>query len=923
MANPLLELSKLGQSIWYDNLSRELLRTGELRRMIEQDGISGVTSNPTIFEKAIGQERIYENDIHALVDDGMDANGIYESLAVVDIRDAADLLKPVYKATSGGDGYVSLEVSPSLAYDKSGTVTEVRRLFSIVDRRNLMIKVPATPQGIEAVRELIAAGININVTLIFSLEQYRNTATAYIEGIEEWIASGGEPNRVASVASFFVSRVDTLVDERLNDILDPRLKPPAAELMGKAAIANARMAYALYKEIVSGERFVALASKGARRQRLLWGSTSTKNPNYPDTYYADSLIGAETVNTMPTATVKAYRDHGNPAPRLEEGLEEACNVFPKLESVGVDMREVMDRLLEDGVKAFADSYDALLEEIRKKRTRLLRGWGHRSASLGALQKPVDEVLARLDERRLGDSVWNSDVSVWSVEPETGGAIRQRLGWLQVVETMVGEVPRLRDFADDIRSLGFQHAVLLGMGGSSLASEVFATCFGPVEGYLDLKVLDTTVPGSILDVERGLDLDRTLFIVSSKSGGTIEVVSLYNYFRDKMDRRLGEKAGGHFIAITDPGTGLGKLASEHGFRRVFLNPPDVGGRFSALSYFGLVPAALVGADVGRLLMRASQAVEASGPGVPSLESPGVWLGVIMAEAAAAGRDKLTLMLSPQVETFGLWLEQLVAESTGKQGKGIIPIVGEQVGSPEVYGNDRLFVYLRIDEQGIYDQQVSVLEKAGHPVVTLRLHGPYDIGREMFRWEFATAVAGALLGINPFDEPNVQEAKDITNKFLKAYKNDGKLPAVDQWEIDDPDLPSALTNFFKQVRHGDYLAFNVFLRPGGEDGERLQSMRDFLRDKFKIATAVGFGPRYLHSTGQIHKGGADNGCFILVTDDEDEDIQVPGESYSFGVLKSAQSMGDYAALKKRGRRALNIHLRTESDLGKLLRVVKDLG
>ena len=897
MVNPLRELNKLGQSVWYDNLSRELLKSGELKHMIEEDGITGVTSNPTIFEKAIGQERIYENDIHALVDNGLNANAIYEHLAVADIRDAADLLKPIYEATSGVDGYVSLEVSPHLAYDKIGTVAEVRRLFSAVDRRNVMIKVPATLQGIDAFRELTASGININVTLIFSLEQYRNTATAYIEGLEKWIASGGEADRIASVASFFVSRVDTMVDERLNDILDPRLKTAATELAGKAAIANARMAYGLGREIFSGEKFAGLKSKGARPQRLLWGSTGTKNPHYPDTYYVDSLIGPDTVNTMPTVTLKAYRDHGIPASSLEQDLDDARIVFHKLEALGVDMPGVMERLLEDGVKAFTDSYEALLEEIRRKRTRLLRGWGHRSASLGVvLQKPVDETLAHLDEQKLGAGIWNSEVSVWSDEPKIAASIRQRLGWLQVVETMVGEVSRLQDFADDIRGSGFRHAVLLGMGGSSLASEVFGACFGTAEGYLQLTVLDTTVPASILQAERSLDLDRTLFIVSSKSGGTIEVVSLYKYFREKMQQRIGDKAGSHFIAITDPGTSLGKLASEHQFRKTFLNPPDVGGRFSSLSYFGLVPAALMGVDVGRLLMRAAQAVEASGPGVPSLESPGIWLGVIMGEASLAGKDKLTLLLSPKLASFGLWLEQLVAESTGKLGKGIIPIVGEQIGTPDDYGTDRLFVYLRADDDGAYDQQVSVLEKAGHPVVTMRLHGPYDVGREMFRWEFATAVAGSVLGINPFDEPNVKEAKDITNTFLDAYKKNGQLPAPDRVEIDSPDVTPVLTHFFRELREGDYLAFNVFLKQDVQNDGLVQSIRRFLRDKFKTATTVGFGPRYLHSTGQIHKGGANKGCFVLITADDAEDISIPGESYSFGVLKSAQSMGDYTTLEE---------------------------
>ena len=543
--------------------------------------------------------------------------------------------------------------------------------------------------------------------------------------------------------------------------------------MGKAAISNARMAYALYKEIFYGSRFAVVKQSGARPQRLLWASTSTKNPNYPDTYYVDALIGAETVNTLPTATLDAYRDHGWPVASLEKGLDAAEQVFLQLEEVGIDMQLVMDKLLDNGVRSFAESFENLLNEIGV-RTRLLRGWGHRSASLGGLQKKVDECLARCDKRKISEMLWAGEASLWSDDPSIQSAIRQRLGWLQVVETMMGEKQRLRDFSEEIRQAGFEYAVLLGMGGSSLAPEVFGSCFGSADGFLELKVLDTTVPGRIAEIERSVIPEQTLFVVASKSGGTIEVLSLFRYFWAKMEMLFPEDAGSHFVAITDPGTSLGKLASERGFRKTFLNPPDIGGRFSALSYFGLVPAALIGMDLDRLLMRASQAVEAAGPEVPSLENGGLWLGAIMTEAAKSGIDKLSLIISPQVGSFGCWLEQLIAESTGKEGKGIIPIEGEPVTSPESYGNDRLFVYLRMDDEGVYDSQVSDLEKAGHPVATFRLHDPYDLGREMFKWEFATANAGALLGINPFDEPNVRESKDNTTRILELYGQDREDP-----------------------------------------------------------------------------------------------------------------------------------------------------
>jgi transaldolase / glucose-6-phosphate isomerase len=913
--NPLLEIVRLGQSIWYDNLSRELLRSGELKKMIAEDGVSGVTSNPSIFEKALREERIYENDIHYLVDLGLTLDGIYEGLVVPDIREAADILLPTYEKTGGIDGYVSLEISPEHAYDTAATLSEARRLFALVDRKNLMIKVPATLEGLDAISDLIGEGININVTLIFSLEQYNNAATAYLEGLEKLAERGGDPAKVASVASFFVSRVDTAIDDKLKDLTDPVYRNLAVKLAGQAGIANARLAYSMFKELFHSERFEPLQAKGARPQRVLWASTSTKNPDFRDTYYVDSLIGPDTVNTIPPATLDAFRDHGEARVALEDELEEARNLFPQLEEMGIDVDEVMDDLMESGVRAFAESYEKIMENVATKRTRLLRGWGHRAASLGKLQKPVDDILTRFDEQKIAENLWGGDVSLWTNDVESRSSIAQRLGWLQIVERMMDEKQRLRDFADEVRESGITSVVLLGMGGSSLASEVFASCFGSEEGYPELKVLDTTVPGSILEVERSLLLSRTLFIVSSKSGSTIEVASLYKYFRSRMEQVMGDKAGDHFVAITDPGTSLGKLASDHRFRRTFLNPPDIGGRFSALSYFGLVPAALIGADLDHLLLRASQSVEGCGPQVPSLESPGTWLGAIMAEAALEGCDKLSLVISPSIRTFGGWLEQLIAESTGKEGKGILPIDGEPFGDPRVYGKDRVFVYLRLDGDMTYDQAVSDLEKSGQPVITQRMHTAYDAGREIFRWEFATAIAGMILGINPFDQPNVQESKDLTKKYLGLFKKEGKVPPGEFVSPDDPDLREKLRGFVGGLAAGDYVAFNAFVIPSLENTGLLQEMRAAVRDRYKVATTLGFGPRYLHSTGQFHKGGTDKGLFIQITSEDAEDVAIPGEPYSFGVLKSAQALGDYEALKQKGRRIIRVHLASEADLKKL--------
>lgn len=920
MSGQLINFKVVGQAVWLDDLGRELLKSGMLDRLVKEDGLTGVTTNPTILQKALSNDKIYDDELHALVDKGETSIGLYENLVMSDVREAAEALRGVYESSDGEDGYVSLEVAPKLAFDAKGTLKEARRLFELVDRPNVLIKIPTTPEGIEAGKTLLAEGINVNFTLIFSLSQYEAAFGAFTEGIEQLLEGGGDPSRVISVASYFVSRIDTVVDERLKESSAPAARAMLADLFGKASIANARLAYAHFEDSIKTDKISSLMDRGMRPQKLLWASTSTKNPSYSDTYYVDSLMWPQTINTLPLVTLRAYRDHGSLEARSQMSVEEAQTVLERLEGLHLNMDEITGRLLEDGIRAFSDSYDILINEVSRKRLRLLRGWGHRSASLGSLQGAVDSSLEMFDRNRIPERIWNHEPEIWTEDEASQKEISQRLGWLRVVETMSLETAKMRQFAEELKNAGFKTAILIGMGGSSLAPEVFLKTFGVADDFIELKVADTTVPRSILELERGVDLSKTLIIISSKSGGTIEVMSLFKYFRQKMEDLLGDGYGANFIAITDPGTNLGKLASAHGFRKIFLNPPDIGGRFSALSYFGLVPASLLGMDLDFLLTRAVQAVEASGPETPSLESPGAWLGVIMGEASRHGRDKLSLVLSPGIATFGCWLEQLIAESTGKEGKGIIPVDMEPIGGPDVYGSDRLFVYMRLDGDPTYDKAVSDLERSGHPVLTLRLHCNYDLGREMFRYEFATSAAGVILGINPFDQPNVQESKDITGQLLSAYTKDGKIPDTDKLDPQSVSFPRDIRTFLEGVKPNDYVAFNAFIHPSETVCRILGEARSLIQQRFKVATTLGFGPRYLHSTGQIHKGGPDSGLFIVITTDESEDIQVPGEAYTFGVLKQAQSIGDFQALKNKGRRVIRVHLSDESDLHKLLDALK---
>jgi transaldolase/glucose-6-phosphate isomerase len=876
-------LLDLGQSVWLDYLRRGMLRSGELQSLID-DGLRGMTSNPTIFEHAIGGSTDYDDELKVLAPSPRSDLAIFERLALEDVRQAADLFRPVYDASGGRDGFVSLEVSPTLARDTEGTVAEARRLWAEANRPNLMIKVPGTAEGWPAIERLLTEGINVNITLLFSLEHYRQVAEAYLRALESRLRAGKPIDRLASVASFFVSRVDTETDRRIEAKGGPLL-----DLRGKVAIANAQLAYAWFRDLLDSPAWQRLASAGARPQRLLWASTGTKNPGYSDVLYVDSLIGPDTINTMPPATLQLFEDHGTARRTLPDDAAEAHLVMERLAAGGVDFADVTRALEDDGIEKFAQSFEALLGVIASKRKALAtRTPPRHSAVVQGIDTAVAVRLDALDHAQVPRRIWARDPTVWKDDPDTP-EIRDRLGWLTVGEAMAQRVKDLAGFADQVRA-EFSRVVLCGMGGSSLAPEVLWRTFGATAGYPSLQVLDSTDPRAVRQAERGGDLAKTLFIISSKSGTTQESDSFFRYFWERTGGR-----GAQFVAITDPGTPLERLAGERGFRRTFLNPPDIGGRYSALSFFGLVPAALIGVDVATLLHRAHRMAEACAACVPVLENPGAWLGAILGESALAGRDKVTFVLSPGIASFGSWAEQLIAESTGKESNGILPVADEPLGPPEVYGGDRVFVSMVLGseaDRGI-ESRLAVLEKAGHPVVHLRLDDGYDVGQEFFRWEFATAVAGAVLGINPFDQPNVAESKANTKAVLA--KRTAPSPAASAAELEQ---------FLGGISPGDYLAIMAYLPPTPENDRRLAAIRLRLRDRLKVATTLGYGPRFLHSTGQLHKGGPPVGHFIQIVERAGEDLPIPGESFSFGELEAAQAEGDLLALRGRGRPAIRI-------------------
>jgi len=876
----LAALTAAGTSVWLDQIRRSLITSGELERLEREQSLRGVTSNPAIFEKAILGSTDYDEQIAELAAKGVSAREIYDEIAILDVRLACDVLRRVWDETEHADGFVSLEVEPAFAHDTDATLEQAHDYWGRVDRPNLMIKIPGTEAGVPAIEQAIAAGINVNVTLLFSVESYSAIAEAFIRGMERRLEAG-ESLDVHSVASFFVSRVDTEVDKRL-------VKLGREELRGIAAIANARAAYQRFKEMFHGERFAALRDAGAAVQRPLWASTGVKDPLYPETKYVDSLVGPDTVNTMPMPTLHACAEvlEVNGATAAQDPTED----LERLAGAGIDMSDVTAKLLREGIEKFMDPFEALIGGIELAREGIVT---HRPKTLKAslpdeLEPPVVERVQRAQSENVAERVGARDESLWGGPgvPE----IADRLGWLTISEKMLEHAGDLREFAEAAKADGLEHAVLLGMGGSSLGPEVIRRSYGEVPGAMRLHVLDSTDPGAIRDVERQVELDKTLFIVSSKSGGTIETLSHMRYF---YERSGGD--GSRFCAVTDPGSPLVELARERGFRHVFENDREIGGRYSVLSYFGLVPAACAGVNIEGMLHQAQVAEQ----NCTQFDSPqansGLWLGCLKGELSLQSRDKLTYVVSQPISSFGLWVEQLVAESTGKQGKGILPVADEPLAGPEAYGDDRVFAYLRNQDEPDeeLDAQVEALGRAGHPTVTGSIHGgAADLGRIFFFAEFATAVAGWALEINPFDQPNVQEAKDNTARILEEG-----LPEVD---------PGSLDELLAGAAPPKYIAITAFAPFSEELDAAVTELRIELRKRTKCATTFGYGPRYLHSTGQYHKGGPPNGLFIQLYQPAAEDIEIPEAGYSFEYLKNAQALGDVQTLRSHGLPVVRVEI-----------------
>lgn len=915
--NKAIDTKNFGQSIWYDNIDHKDLENGLIRRLIEQGKIYGVTSNPSIFEKSIGKGSAYDLSLQSMAWAGLSTEQIYFELVKQDIQMTADAFKKVYESSEQMDGYVSVEIDPMFANDTEKSIQEGNTLWAQINRKNLMIKVPATLAGIPVIRALISEGINVNATLIFSIDRYQEVIEAYLMGLEDRVKKGLPISQIHSVASFFVSRIDTAVDKLLDQSIADGHEN-ARELLGKIAIDNARMAYQTFKGIFSSPRFITLAQKGAQIQRPLWASTGTKNPSYSDCLYVDELIGGNTVNTIPTATLNAFLDHGDPAIRIEKDLKGSIARLDTLIELGISLWEVTDKLEEEGVLAFQKAHQSLLSTIDSKRIAF-------NSEIEPIKEGLENAIKTAVSEDYVNRLFEHDPTLWTEDVSQFDEIRNRLGWLALPEKQFKLVSDYQDFLKGLLEESFTDVFVLGMGGSSLAPEVLAQSFESIlpKGHgLRLRIIDTTNPMEILAQCEAVNLESTLFVVASKSGGTAETMAAYHYFVDEVAKIFEEQTGNRFIAITDPGSSLAEVAQRSDFRSVFYAPADVGGRFSAFTPFGLIPAALIGIDLEAFLLKADFSDRMSRPSSSVAANPNLMLGLVLGSAAKQGRNKLSFIAEDFAANLVPWLEQLIAESSGKEGKGILPIEGEPILDSLEYPEDRLFVYL--DVNGSKADLIAKLQERGYPVLRFKLEEPNDLAREFYRWEYATAIACAVLGVNAFDQPDVQSNKLVTKQVIAQYKENGDLEEAEaiynqrgfkvfgksQEGLENASsLDEIIAPYAKNVPAGGYIALNAYLPRHAEEIERLQSLRSRLLKQYNVATTLGFGPRFLHSTGQFHKGGPDGGLYIIFTRENKQDLDIPGEGMSFGTMQLAQALGDFEVLRERGKQVIRVDLPVE--------------
>ncbi|HEX9697971.1 MAG TPA: transaldolase family protein [Acidobacteriota bacterium] len=952
--HPLWKLRDRGQGVWVRHLRRRLVESGALDELIATSAVSGIESDLGVLAAAVARGAEYRPVLERLAA-GEDIEEVVEGLLAEEARLAADALAGVYESSAGRDGYVSIDVLPQFAEDADELTRAVLRMMRAIERRNVMVRVPPTGSAFAVLETMTADGFHVHVGPVFTVSGLARAAQAFVNGARRHLASGAGAGDLAALVSFGLAPLEIAIDDALRErIRESEGDTSSAEsLLGNGAVAVAKVGCRRQRQVLDRGLGPERRADGPRMMRLLWTDVATHDPRARDARYVESLIGPDTAVSMSLVSLRAFRDRGVVDATLGQWVDEAAEFLGELESFGIDI-EAVGRELEDRVAADqTDAYDALVIVLEAAAEALAADprdalaaarsgapWINAGAEVpaglvaglgggpsgGPSDGPVGGLSGGLSDGDPGPirRLWDKDASLWGGEQATQELIRNRLGWLDIVDSMRVECEPALRFARRVRDSDVEDVVLLGMGGSS----VFADACRRIFGAAYFKVLDSTLPAEIRRVAGRIDLARTLFVVASKSGTTIETRALADHFYAQTTPML-ESPGERFVAITDPGTPLEQVAHERGFQHLWLAPPDVGGRFSALSHFGVLPMALMGIDAGAVLESAWSMAVACSPEVELAANPGARLGHALHGAWAGGRDKLTFLCGEPVAPFAAWAEQLVAESTGKDGVGLVPVVDEPAAPASDYGDDRLFVGLRLagDAGDAHEALLEALEADGHPVLRFVLRDRHEIGAELFRWQVAIGVAGALMGINPYDEPDVQDSKERTAALLAAQQ-EGE-PVADRAPLDagagwavfadlerDAELASRqrgdglgswLAAHLGRAELPDYIGLQAFIAGDGRSRASLASLRRLLVSRLGVATTLGWGPGFLHSTGQLHKGGPAHGLFVQITADDAEDLDCSGHGYSFATLARAQALGDLKALQERGRRVLRIHLR----------------
>ena len=934
--NPLHGLEQQGLSVWLQDLERSHIWTGALHTMVREDRLKGVLWTPAALERSIANTSDYSPALAALVSDGSDPNEAGERLMVEDVQWACDILTPLHFATEGLEGFCSVPLSPHLAHDPAETLEEASRLWDLVARDNLMLAVPATPAGLEALPELIAQGFNVHASHVFSLERFQEVQEGFWRGLEDLVRSGGDPSSVAAMTSVPLHLVDDYADAQIEDraaSADPATADRLAAARGRVASAIAQLVLQAHTASLASERWTGLAAQGARPLRLVWCDVATGDDADPGSRYFEGFGLRDTTMVLPPALYQAVKDgRAAPAPATPSA-DEARTVISQLNESGVNWSAAADELENIALQVDIDSGDRLVSAIQSTRMQLIAdAQPSMDLSLGEHEAAVEARIDQLDGIGYVRRLWAGDGTLFDESVDGAELAEQSLGWLDVLSGFETYADHLLELRDKLETDQVESVVVLAMGEAGLAPNVFAQVFGQLDGSPELLVLDSTVPNQIRAVEDDITPEETLFLVSSKDGDTLEARAFEAYFLDQV------KTPDNFAVITDPDTDLDAAAIERDYVSVVHGDLSVADHFSALSPHGIVPVAAMGLDVEELFDRVQLMVGSCSYGVPARDNPGVILGAALGELAAHGRDKLTLFSTPGLAGFLPWLEHLIAETTGKNGRGIVPVVGESLATPDRYGNDRVFVFIALeddedDAQSAMLDRIDALHEAGHPLLTFTLSDPRDLAQEMFRWQVAATTAAHVIGVNPFDQPDDESSESDADEGTPA-DGGSESPAQDslaQERVADgdgivvysdranaqalsaSDLPSALRAHLDRLQPGQYFALTAFVEPTDANAAALEQIRNAVRDRYRVATTVGFGPQCSYATGQLHRSGPDTGLYMQVTCDDAEDIPVPELDYTFGELKAAQQDADFDAMSKRERRQIRVHLGADAEAG----------